>query len=55
MVIREYNPKQEVMFWLPPEDVLPSEHLCFIVNEVVEQLDLSPLPNKEGTVGAPAK
>jgi transposase len=42
------------MFWLPPRDVLPEDHLCFVVDEIVEQLDLSYIPDKSGTVGAPA-
>jgi len=54
MALREYSPKQKIMFWLPPQDALPEDHLCFVVDEIVEQLDLSYIPNKSGTVGAPA-
>ena len=54
MALREYNPTQQVMFWLPPRDVLPEDHLCFVVDEIVEQLDLSIFPDKTETVGAPA-
>ena len=42
------------MFWLPPQDALPEDHLCFVVDEIVEQLDLSIFPDRAGTVGAPA-
>jgi transposase len=54
MALREYSPKQKIMFWLPPQDTLPEDHLCFVVDEIVEQLDLSYIPDKSGTVGAPA-
>jgi len=54
MALREYSPKQKIMFWLPPQDALPEDHLCFVVDEIVEQLDLSIFPDRAGTVGAPA-
>lgn len=54
MALREYSPNQKVMFWLPPRDVLPEDHLCFVIDEIVEQLDLSIFPDRVGTVGAPA-
>ena len=62
MALREYNPNQKVMFWMPhlslasgtpPRDVLPEDHLCFVVDEIVERLDLFIFPDKFGTVGAP--
>ena len=54
MALREYSPNQKVMFWLPPRDVLSEDHLCFVVDEIVEQLNLSIFPDRAGTVGAPA-
>jgi len=37
-----------------PRYILPEDHLCFVVDEIVERLDLSIFPDKAGTVGAPA-
>ena len=54
MALREYNSGQGVMFWMPPRDTLPEDHLCFVVDEIVERLDLSIFPDRAGTVGAPA-
>ena len=54
MAIKKYNPEQCLLFWAPPQDVLPSDHLCFIVDEIVEQLDFSTLPDRRKTAGNPA-
>lgn len=54
MAIRDYQPDQERLFWPTPREILPPDHLCFVVDEVVEHLDLSALPDREGSVGAPA-
>ena len=54
MALRDYQPHQGYLFWSPPQDVLPKDHLCFIVEELVEQLDLSVLPDRSKTPGSPA-
>lgn len=54
MAIRGYQPDQEILFWPTPREILPQDHLCFVVDEVVERLDLSALPDRSETVGAPA-
>ncbi len=54
MAIREYQPDQERLFWPTPREILPPDHLCFVVDEMVEHLDLSALADREGSVGAPA-
>jgi len=54
MALREYRPQQHHLFWSPPEEVLPPDHLCFIVDEIVEQLDLGRLPDRRKTAGSPA-
>ena len=54
MALRDYQPTQGHLFWSPPQDVLPKDHLCFIVDELVEQLDLSALPDRSKTPGSPA-
>ena len=41
MALREYRPERKFLFWSPPQDVLPPDHLCFIVDELVEALDFS--------------
>lgn len=53
MAIRDYQPQQFMLFFSNPKDVLGEDHLCFIVDDIVEHMDLSNLPNKQGTVGAP--
>lgn len=54
MALRDYQPHQGHLFWSPPHDVLPKDHLCFIVDELVEQLDVSVLPDRSKTRGSPA-
>jgi len=54
MALREYRPEQKFLFWSPPQDVLPRDHLCFIVDELVEALDFSLLPDRSKTPGSPA-
>ncbi len=53
MAIRNYQPQQFTLFFSNPKDILGESHLCFIVDDMVEHLSLSNLPNKRGTVGAP--
>ena len=53
MAIKDYQPQQFTFFFANPKDILGENHLCFIVDDIVEHLDLSTLPNKQGTVGAP--
>ena len=53
MAIRDYQPQQFTLFFSNPKDILGNEHLCFVVDDIVEYIDLSKLPNKRGTVGAP--
>ena len=50
---RSYQPQQTMIYFCNPEDILGEDHFCFVVDEIVEHLDLKGLPNKEGTVGAP--
>ena len=53
MAIKDYQPQQFMLFFSNPKDILGGDHLSFIVDDIVEHLDLSVLPDKEGTVGAP--
>ena len=53
MAIKDYQPQQFMLFFSNPKDILGENHLCFIVNDIVEHIDLSVLPDKQGTVGAP--
>ena len=53
MAIKDYQPQQFMLFFSNPKDILGEDHLCFIIDDIVEHLSLSGLPDKEGTVGAP--
>ncbi len=53
MAIRSYQPQQFMLFFSNPKDILGQDHLCFVVDDIVEHLDLSAITNKQGTVGAP--
>jgi transposase len=53
MAVKSYQPQQFMLFFSNPKDVLGNDHLCFVVDDIVEHLDLSALTNKQGTVGAP--
>lgn len=53
MSVRSYQPQQFTLFFSNPKDILGENHLCFIVDDIVEHLNLSKLPNRKSTVGAP--
>lgn len=53
MAIRDYQPNQFILFFSNPKDILGEDHLSFVVDDIVEHLNLSQLPDKQGTVGAP--
>ena len=53
MSVKTYQPEQFMLFFSNPKDILGEGHLCFVVDDIVEHIDLSKLPNKRGTVGAP--
>jgi transposase len=53
MAVRSYQPQQFMLFFSNPKDILGQDHLCFVVDDIVEHLDLSVLTDKQGTVGAP--
>lgn len=53
MAVRDYQPQQYLMLFSQPRDVLGEDHLCFVVDDIVESFDLSKLPAKKGTPGAP--
>ena len=54
MAIREYNSKQQMLFLEISLDALPEDHLCFTVDDIVERLDFSSLPDRRETPGCPA-
>jgi transposase len=54
MALREYEPKQRMLIWASPEEVLPSDHLSYVVDEVVEGLDVRTTQERYTGVGAPA-
>lgn len=54
MNYREYNPNQTQLFGYKPEDVLSEDHLAYLVDEMVEQLDLKKLYDLTPGAGNPA-
>ena len=52
MAVRSYQPQQFMLFFPNPKDILGQDHLCFVVDDIVEHLDFSVLTNKQGTIGA---
>lgn len=53
MAIRDYQPQQYIMLFSQPKEILGEDHLCFVVDDIVENLDISKLPKKKNTPGAP--
>ena len=46
MATKHYDPKQDLLFISTPHDALPEDHLCYFIDEVVEKLDFSSLPDR---------
>ena len=53
MAIKDYQPQQYMMLFSEPKQILGEDHLCFVVDEIVETLDLSKFPDKRKNCGAP--
>jgi transposase len=53
MATKQYDPKQDLLFISTPHNALPEDHLCYFIDEVVEKLDFSSLPDKSATPGNP--
>lgn len=53
MSVKDYQPQQFMLFFSNPKDILGEDHLSFVVDDIVEHIDLSKLPDRRGTVGAP--
>jgi transposase len=54
MNYREYNPDQAQLFGYKPEDVLSEDHLAYLIDEMVEQLDLKKFYDLTPGAGNPA-
>lgn len=54
MNYREYNPEQIQLFGYKPEDVLEEDHLVYLVDEMVENLDLKKFYDLTPGAGNPA-
>ncbi len=52
--VRNYNNKDKLLFPAAIGDYLPKDHLAWVIDEVVEQLDLSCLYKKVPSVGNPS-
>lgn len=53
MATKHYDPEQHLLFIAAPNDALPKDHLCYFVDEVVDKLDFSSLPDRSKTAGRP--
>ncbi len=54
MNYKEYNPNQAQLFGYKPEDVLSEDHLAYLVDEMVENLDLKKFYDLTPGAGNPA-
>jgi transposase len=54
MNYRDYNPDQILLFGYKPEDVLAEDHLVYLVDEMVENLDLKKFYDLTPGAGNPA-
>ncbi len=54
MNYREYNPEQIQIFGYKPEDVLSEDHLVYLVDEIIEHLDLKSFYDLTPGAGNPA-
>ena len=54
MNYKEYNPDQAQLFGYKPEDVLSEDHLAYLIDEMVEQLDLNKFYDLTPGAGNPA-
>ena len=52
--VKEYSNKQTMIF--PPSigDFIKEDHICKLINELIEDMDLSPFYKKISPVGNPA-
>lgn len=53
MSVRKYLSEQRQMFGYQAEDRLPKGHICFLIDEVVDDLELGPSARGVGVLGAP--
>jgi len=52
--VRNYNSKERLLFPAAIGDYLPNDHLAWIIDDVVEQLDLTCLYKKVSSIGNPS-
>ena len=48
-----YDPAQNMLFLYTPHQALPEDHLCYLFDEIVEELDFSSFPDHIHTPGEP--
>lgn len=53
MSVRKYLSRQRQMFGYQAEDRLPEGHICFLIDEVVDDLELGPAARGSSILGAP--
>jgi transposase len=53
MAQKQYDSIQHMLFIYTPHQALPEDHLCYLFEEIVDQLDFSSFPNHINTPGEP--
>lgn len=53
MAQKQYDPFQNMLFIYTPHQALPEDHVCYLFEEIVDQLDYSSFPNRRNTPGEP--
>lgn len=48
-----YDPGQTMLFLHIPHEALPEDHVCYLFDEIVDQLDFSSFPDRTSTPGEP--
>jgi transposase len=54
MSVRKYVSEQKQMFGYQAEDRLPEGHICFLIDEIVDELELGPAARGNDVLGAPS-
>lgn len=54
MSIKKYVSTQKQMFGYQAEDRLPRGHICFLIDEIVDELDIGPGARGNSVLGAPS-
>lgn len=53
MAQKPYDSSQNMLFIYTPHQALPEDHLCYLFDEIVDELDFSSFPDRTSTPGEP--